>query len=201
MKMILIFLFLPSLCLSQTSNKNIKSELVFKGPLYIQVYSKIDTLVSKKKREIKDSLNFTVVREKYKSGFRHFEVLEDRLRKLFYWKQFYPNGRIKEEGIMTKNELLRIGNWKFYFENGSLKETINFDSAFNIQYFTAIEIARKQNYLMPEIEIDLIVIENRTYWQIRKWIMKNGDGMSSTILIDTYDGNIIKSKEEIERHF
>ncbi|WP_431244963.1 hypothetical protein ACQ9BO_12625 [Flavobacterium sp. P21] len=146
-------------------------------------------------------MNFTIVTEKYKSGYKHFEVLEDRLTKLFYWRQFYPNGNIKEEGTFTKEELICIGNWKFYLENGNLKKTTNFDSLFNVPYTTAIEIAKKQNYVMPDIEIDLVVIENKSYWQIRKWIMKNGDGMSSTILVDTNDGNIVKSTEEVERHY
>ncbi|HUM51645.1 MAG TPA: hypothetical protein PK431_07495 [Chitinophagales bacterium] len=200
MKKIIIFLILPSLCFAQTSKKNIKSEFLFKGPLYIQVYSVLDTLVNYK-REVKDSLNFTIVTEKYKSGYRHFEVLEDRLTKLFYWRQFYPNGNIKEEGTMTKDELICIGDWKFYLENGNLNKTINFDSKFNVPYMSAIEIAKKQDYIMPYIDINLVAVKNKTYWQIRKWIMKNGDGMSSTILVDTNDGNIIKSTQEVERHY
>ena len=198
---VLIFLILPSLCFSQISKRNIESAIRFKGPLYIQVYSDIDTLVSEEKREIKDSLNFTIITEKYKTGFRYFKVLEDRLTKIFYWSQFYPNGKIKEEGAMTKDKLIRIGKWKFYFENGSLEKTTNFDSLFNVPYMSAIEIAKKQDYVMPEIEIDLVVIENKTFWQIRKWIMKHGDGMSSTILVDTNDGNVIKPREEVERHY
>ncbi|MEL1256215.1 hypothetical protein AAEO57_20710 [Flavobacterium sp. DGU38] len=200
MKKILILLIYPSLCFSQTSIKNIKSEVLFKGPLYIQVYSVIDTLVIQDKREIRDSLNFQIVREKYKSGHRHFEVTENRLTKEFYWRQYYQNGNIKEEGAMTKDELIRFGDWKFYSENGNLNKKINFDSLLTVPYLSAIEIAKKQNYLMPEIEIDLEIFENKLYWQIRKWIMKYGDGMSSTILVDTNDGHIIKPKEEVERH-
>jgi hypothetical protein len=200
MKKILLFLILPSFCFSQTSKKNIKNEVLFKGPLYIQVYSAVDTLVSQEKREVRDSLHFNIVTEKYNSGHRHFEVLEDRLTKLFFWRQFYPNGSIKEEGTMTKDELIRIGKWKFYFENGDLKQIINFDSLFNVPYLSAIEIAKKQNFIMPDFDIDLVVFENKIYWQIQKWIMKNGDGMSSTILVDTNDGNITKPTEEVEKH-
>ncbi len=101
---------------------------------------------------------------------------------------------------MTKDELIRFGDWKFYSENGNLNKIINFDSLLTVPYLSAIEIAKKQNYLMPEIEIDLEIFENKLYWQIRKWIMKYGDGMSSTILVDTNDGHIIKPKEEVERH-
>ena len=150
---------------------------------------------------MRDSLHFTIVTEKYKSGYRHFEVLEDWLTKLFCWRQFYPNGSMKEEGAMTKDELIRIGKWKFYFDNGDLKEIINFDSLFNVQYVSAIEIAKKQNFIMPDIDIDLVVVENKIYWQIRKWIMKNGDGMSSTILVDIDDGSIIKPTKEVEKHY
>ncbi len=201
MKNIIVFLMLPSLCFSQILKKNTKSDVLFKGPFYIQVYSENDTLVSKEEREIKDSLNFTIITENYKTGFTHFKVLEDRLTKLFYWRQFYPNGKIKEEGTMTKDKLICIGNWKFYHADGNLKKTINFDSLFNVPYMSAIEVAKKLHYLMPKIDIDLVEIENKTFWQIRKWIMKNGDGMSSTILVDSNDGKLTKPKEEVEKHY
>ncbi|MGO8056326.1 hypothetical protein, partial [Rhizobium leguminosarum] len=78
--------------------------------------------------------------------------------------QFYPNGSIKEEGSMTKDELIRIGKWKYYFENGDLKEIINFDSLFNVPYVSAIKIAKKQDFIMPDIDIDVVVVENKIYW-------------------------------------
>jgi hypothetical protein len=197
MKGILLFLFFPSLCFSQTKEVS-KSDIIFKGP----IYSNQDTvLVSNENREWKDSLNFIIVRGKYKSGSRHVEILEDTQTKIYYWKQFYPNGKLKEEGAMTKDEILCIGCWKFYADNGNYQKSANYDTLFNIPYHKAIEIASVYDFKMPDSDIDFVTIENSSYWQVRKWIMKNGDGHSSTILINTTDGTIHKPKEEVEKHY
>ena len=197
MKKILLLLFFPSFCFSQTSKTTLKKDIVFKGP----ISTNQDTaLVSNENREWEDSLNFIIVRSKYKSGPRHVEILEDKQTKLYYWKQYYPNGKLKEEGIMTKDERICIGRWKFYTDNGNFDRTINYDTLIAIQYIKAIEIAKKYDFKMPALDIDLVTIGNKSYWQIRKWIMKNGDGISSTILISTTDGNMMKPTEEVERH-
>ncbi len=198
MKKILIFLFFPSFCFSQTSRTTIKNDIVFKGP----ILSNQDTeLVSNENRNWKDSLNFIIVRGKYKSGSRHVEVLEDKQTKLYSWKQYYPNGKLKEEGVMTKNERICIGSWKFYSDNGNLYRIVNYDTLTAIPYVTAIEIAKKYDFKMPDLDIDFVTTENKSYWQFRKWIMKNGDGISSTILISTTDGNMIRPTEEVEKHY
>lgn len=196
MKKILIFLFLPSFCFSQTLKTISKDNIVFKGP----ISSIQDTLVSTENRDWKDSLNFIIVRGKYKSGSRHVEILEDKQTKLYYWKQYYPNGKLKEEGVMTKDERICIGSWKFYSDDGSVSKAINYDTLITIAYPKAMEIAKNYDFKMPHIDVDFVTIAGKSYWQIRKWIMKNGDGVSSTILIDTNDGTITKPTEEVERH-
>lgn len=196
MEGILLFLLFPSLCFSQMKEVS-KSDIIFRGP----IYSNQDTvLVSNENREWKDSLNFIIIRGKYKSGSRHVEILEDKQTKIYYWKQFYPNGKLKEEGAMTKDKIFCIGRWKFYSDNGTCHKSFNYDTLFNIPYHKAIETARIYDFKMPDIDIDFVTIENNFYWQVRKWIMKNGDGISSTMLINTKDGTIRKSTKEVEKH-
>jgi len=191
-----MLLFLPFFSFSQIK-KTLKKDIVFKGP----IYSNQDTvLVSNENREWKDSLNFIIVRGKYKSGSRHVEILEDKQTKIYYWKQFYPNGKLKEEGAMTKDEIICIGSWKFYFDNGNLDKITDYDTLMPIPYRKALEIAKKYNFKMPDMDVDFITIGSESYWQFRIWIMKNGDGISSTILLSTTDGSMIKAKDEVERH-
>lgn len=102
---------------------------------------------------------------------------------------------------MTKDEILCIGHWKFYSDNGNYHKSVNYDTLLNIPYYKAIEIARVHDFKMPDSDIHFVTIENSSYWQVRKWIMKNGDGHSSTILINTTDGTIRKLTEEVEKHY
>ena len=147
MKGILLFLLFPSLCFSQTKEVT-KGDIVFKGP----IYSTGDTsIVADENRAWKDSLNFTVVWDKYKSGSRHVEILKDNQAKIYYWKQFHPNGKLKEEGAMTKDEIICIGSWKFYSEKGNLYKSVNYDTLLTIPYHKAIEIAMKYDFKLPDI--------------------------------------------------
>ena len=140
-----MLLFLPYFSFSQTK-RSLKNDIVFKGP----IYSNQDTLlVSNENRERKDSLNYIIVRDKYKSGSRHVEILEDKETKIYHWKQFYPNGKLKEEGAMTKDEIICIGNWNFYFDNGNFSKTVNYDKMLPISYSKALEIAKSKGFEMP----------------------------------------------------
>jgi hypothetical protein len=198
MKIIFLLLFVPSCGFSQINKLTIKSDIVFKGP----ISTNQDTaLVSYESRESKDSLNFIIIIGKYKSGSRHVEILEDKQTQLIYWKQFYPNGQLKEEGGLTMGERICVGSWKFYLDNGNFDKIINYDTLISIPYMRAIEIAKIWNFKMPNLDIDFVTIDNKSYWQIRKWNMRNGDGKSKTILVSTTDGSIIKPTEEVERHY
>lgn len=54
-----------------------------------------------------------------------------------YYKSYYPNGALKEEGDFTKNSDEKylpgnkIGNWKNYSESGAVKSTIFYTPSFN----------------------------------------------------------------------
>jgi len=194
---LLLFIFLPLFSLAQTGTITPRDKLIFKGPIYSNPNPK---LVSNENREAKDSLGFIVVRGKYISGALHVEIIQDKQAKTYYWKQFYPNGQLKEVGSMTKDEIICFGKWTYYQENGKVDTTIDYDKMLPITYSNALDIANSKGFKMPDLDIDIVTNGNKQYWQIRKWIMKNGDGISSTILINTTDGSLKTPTEEIEKH-
>ena len=193
---IVILLCLPLLSFAQTKNVE-RNDLIFKGPIYTNPDPEI---ISNAPSQWKDSLNFIVVRRKYVSGTLFSETLEDKLTKIYYWKQFFPNGQLKEAGAMTKDEIICIGKWTYYTQNGKVDTTIDYDKILSIPYIKALNIAKSYDFKMPDLDVDIVTIDNKQYWQFRKWIMKNGDGISSTILVSIMDGQMVRATEEVERH-
>ena len=191
------FIFLPFVSFAQTNTITQRDKFIFKGSIYNNSKFK---LVSNENREWKDSLRFIIVRGKYISGALHVEIIEDKPAKIYYWKQFYPNGQLKEIGSMTKDEAICFGKWTFYLENGKIDTTIDYDRMLLITYWKALNIANSRGFKMPDLDIDIVTNENKQYWQIRKWIMKSGDGISSTILINTSDGSLKIPSEEVVKH-
>ena len=196
------YLFLGIFIVLSWSCKGVRTvtrwDLIYKGPISS---NQNPELVSNENRQWKDSLNFIVVRGKYISGSKHVEIIEDKLTKLYNWKLFYPNGKLKEKGLITKDNRFCVGKWEYYSDSGKKDSIIDFDRKIKVSYFKAIEIANKNGYELPEIEIDLEKIGNRTYWQIRKWNMKNGSGNSVTLLIDSRTGKSKKADYEEKRHY
>jgi hypothetical protein len=182
----------------KTSKTTSSWDLIYKGPISSNQNPK---LVGNENREWKDSLNFIVVRGKYISGSKYVEILENKLTKLYNWKQFHPNGKLKEKGLITKDNRFCVGKWEYYNENGKIDSVIDFDKKFKVSYFKAIKIAHENGYQLPELEVDIEKIENKTYWQIRKWDMKYGSGNSITLLIDMENGKTKKSGYEETKHY
>ncbi len=191
-------IFFPIVSFAQTNNITQRDKFIFTGPIYSNPNPK---LVSNENREWKDSLGFIVVRGKYISGALHVEIIEDKQTKIYYWKQFYLNGQLKEVGSMTKDEIICFGKWTYYFENGQIDTIIDYDRMLPITYAKALDIANAQGFKMPALDIDIVTIQNKQYWQIRKWIMEYGDGISSTILINTTGGSIEKPTTEVKLHY
>ena len=191
------FIFFPFVSLAQKDTITQRDKFIFKGSIYSNPNPK---LVRNENREWKDSLGFIIVRGKYISGALQVEIIEEKQTKIYYWKQFYPNGQLKEVGSMTKDEAICFGNWTYFLEDGKIDTTIDYDKMFPITYSKALNIASSRGFKMPDLDIDIVINGNKQYWQIRKWIMKNGDGISSTILINTFDGSLKIPVKEIEKH-
>ncbi|WP_028873235.1 hypothetical protein [Psychroserpens burtonensis] len=181
-----------------TSKTTLRNELIFKGPISSNPNPEF---VSIENRKAKDSLDFTVIKGKYLSGTRHVEILWKNNIKLYYWKRFYPNKKIKEKGTMTADNRICVGQWEFYSKEGKIDSIIDYDKKNKISYFKALEIAKEYDLEMPSLEIDFINKENSSFWQIRKWNMKNGSGTSETILIDSKKGTVQKPDNEVIKYY
>lgn len=194
-----ILLFIVFFILSCTTTKQTtRNELIFKGPISSNQNSK---LVSNENRSFKDSLNYIIVKGKYISGSKHVEILQDKNTKLYYWKQYYPNGLLKEEGIMTEYNKICVGKWKFYSENGKLDSIKDYDKKLKISYYKALEIAKLSGYEMPELEVDLEKSKGKLQWQFIKWSEKDGSGNANIIFVDTQSGKISKPDYELQRQY
>ena len=195
-KEFLIFIFFILSC--KSTAQTTRYELIFKGPISSNQNPK---LVSNENRNSKDSLNYIIIRGKYISGSKHVEILQDKNTKLYYWKQFHPNGNLKEEGIMTKDNRICIGKWKIYLENGKLDSITDYDKKLKISYYKALEIAKLNGYEMPELEVDLEKNEEKLQWQFTKWNDKDGSGTANIIFVDTENGKVSKPDYKLVRKF
>lgn len=157
-------------------------------------YETKDTLRTSGDREYLDSANFSIIRGKYVSGVKFIEVYQNKLTKLDDWKEYYENGQLKEEGIMTNAHHNYIGVWKYYSSTGKLDSIVNYDKKYPISYFTALRIAEKKGFKMPDMEVTLKVDSLRTFWQIARWTEnENHSGQTAeAILIDVETGKVIK---------
>lgn len=197
-KILIISIVLITICNCKAPKIISRQDLIFKGPISS---NQNPELVSNENRESKDSANFIIVTGKYISGSKHVTIRQDNETKLYHWRQYYPNGNLKEGGILTKDNWICIGKWKYYSESGKLDSIADYGKKFKITYADAMAIALKYGFQMPDFEVDLVKYENTLYWQIRKWHMKTGDGFSETILISTTKPKVIKPEEEEEKHY
>jgi len=88
-------------------------------------------------------------------------------------KQYYPNGNIKEKGIMFDIEWgtkTQIGNWYLFDDSGKLKETINYDKDYKVtikdvlQFCSKKKIPYEKNSANPENHFDIKKIDGK--WEI-----------------------------------
>jgi antitoxin component YwqK of YwqJK toxin-antitoxin module len=150
-------------------------------------------------REYLDSANYHIIRGKYISGNKFIEVYENKLTKLDRRKEYYENGQLKEEGIMTNANHIYVGVWKYYSTAGKLDSIIDYDKKYPISYFDALKIAEKKGFKMPDVEVTLQVDSLNTLWQIASWAEnKNHSGQTAeSILINTKTGKVTKPKHQL----
>ena len=149
-----------------------------------------DTLRTSGIREYIESANFHIIRGKYRSGAKFIEVYQNNLTKLDHWKEFYENGQLKEEGVMTNGSHVPVGEWKFYSSTGKMDSLVNYDKKYKISYFKALEIAKSMGYKMPGLDIQLSDRGGTIYWEILKWVDIDSKGGQSTypLYINTETG-------------
>lgn len=143
-----------------------------------------DSLELNDYEEIKDSLNFHIVRSNYVSGAIFSEEYDDNLTKIKYCKEFYNNGQIKKSGRMISHHTACIGTWKYYSINGDLDSIHDFEKQFKISYFDALNIAEKKGYRMPNIEIWLSRdYKSDEFWNVALWNDNNHHSGQTTDVI------------------
>lgn len=107
------------------------------------------------------------------------------------WKEFYPNGALKSEGVYNKGK--RIGEWKFYHPNGQLEQTGSYnkegkeESAW-MWYFATGNLLREETYRNGKIdglsteydETGAVVAQGEYIEDFRegKWRFNYGDHLS-----------------------
>lgn len=151
-----------------------------------------DTVRISGEREYIDSAHFHIIRGKYVSGAKYIEAYQDSLTRLDHWKEYYGNGQLKEEGLMTTGNHIYIGAWKYYSSDGKQDSVIDYDRKYYISYYEALEIAEHKGYHMPGIEVSLKVDSDKTYWEIVRWSENENGRSGDAILIDTKTGNVTK---------
>jgi antitoxin component YwqK of YwqJK toxin-antitoxin module len=147
-------------------------------------------------REYYDSAHFHVIKGKYITGELFLECYENKNSKLDSWKEYYKNGKVKNEGSMTTGNHIYVGIWKYYSPNGKVDSIVNYDKKQPISYFKALKIAASKKFIIPNIEVTETTYENRNYWQITRWI-ENKDHSGQTgefIYIDKITGKTVSSK-------
>ena len=199
MKNLLLFLLLPILASSckSTSLAHVES-LIFTGPISSNPNPEI---ISSDNRDWKDSLDLIVVRGKYISGKKHVEIFEGKFTKIYLWKQYYPNGQLREIGNMTKDRLICIGTWKYFSGSGTLDSIVNFDKKLKTPYFDAVKLAKNNGFFIPDIDVNFVEYQAKVYWQFRRWNKQSGRAISETILIGIDDKKILYPKLEEEKFY
>lgn len=144
-----------------------------------------------------DSLHFAVVRRRHNNGKLYIEAISDKRIKVDLWKEFYENGQLKEVGKMTTSNHHHIGEWKYYSYHGNLDSIVDYEKKFPISYYGAIEIARENGFIMPDIEVQQTYSEGRMYWEIHRWSEIQGGRIAETIIIDSKTGKARKADNQL----
>lgn len=140
--------------------------------------------------EYYDSLHYHVIRRWYENGRPMLVSLDDNREKITIWREYYVNGRIKEEGSMVSSVNIPIGIWNHYEPNGTITRRVDHDRDHPISYRKALEIA-KQNGLAPEgADVALLSEKGRTYWQIVHWVQGQGSSDATGINVDVETGEV-----------
>ena len=198
--LVLISFCLVSACTNPAEKKE-TGKITEKDPQVIPtVHNKsLDSIIPNMHNMYIDSAHFHIIRNNYLSGVKHFESFQNKLSKLDYHKNYYPNGQLKEEGQMTNGNHVYIGLWKYYSHEGEIDSVINYDNKYPISYFEALQIAEEKGFRMPDIEVTLNTDSSSTFWQITRWMGINSDWIltAEVINIDTQTGVVSTPKYTI----
>lgn len=175
---------------SCSKNKQTNQSLITESVPEIQNV-RVDTFMSSA-RIYFDSSHYSISRIKHTNGKPYSESITDRKIKIVYEKEYYLNGLLKKQGMMTYHKSYHIGKWEYYSEIGKLDSIIDFNTKQLISYFEAIRIGEENGFTMPDIEVRKKHKGSKWYWELVKSSeMKEGGRQSAeTILIDNKTGEV-----------
>ncbi|MCW3083114.1 MAG: hypothetical protein JWP12_480 [Bacteroidetes bacterium] len=153
-----------------------------------------NTLRTNGDRKYYDSAQYSIILGKYISGEKYIACYQNKLTKLDSWKEYYENGQLKEDGLMTNGNDIYVGTWKYYSSSGKTDSIVNYDTKYPISYFKAVKIAETKGFKMPDMEVTETCDITGNYWDITRWTEnKEHSGQNAEfILINKITGEVIK---------
>ena len=115
------------------------------------------------------------------------------------WKEYYPNGAVKNIGIYEKGK--RVGEWKFYHPNGKLEQIGSYnkdgkEDGIWTWYYASGALLREESYFNGKIDghsveydEDGIIISEGDYiegYREGKWKFNYGDQLSEEEYLNDY---------------
>jgi antitoxin component YwqK of YwqJK toxin-antitoxin module len=115
-----------------------------------------------------DSAHYYILRVFNPKGQLLYEDIENKLSKEQYEKAYEPNGKLYSEGATDVKGKFHVGVWRYYYPDGRIKE-LNFDTALQISFYRAFQIAKKHCSEKGRLEITEELFEDRYYWHVINW--------------------------------
>ncbi len=145
-------------------------------------YHKVVTINEFGLRHSIDSLNYNIIRRwTEKGGKAIIESIENEFANIEYWRGFYENGNIKEEGFMTSSYSTRIGVWKFYSEDNKSVKKYDYESDRKISFCKLYRICSDKKLLDASCSFRL----EPGMWIINKSIGSNKECLIKSIILNT----------------
>ena len=72
-------------------------------------------------------------------------------------KIYYPNGNIREKGLLFVYDHFRKGTWHYFDEKGNLVESIDHDKPFKFTFEQVLEFAAKEGLVFMKTPVDRTV--------------------------------------------
>ena len=101
---------------------------------------------------------------------------------------YFNNNEVSYTGQRTHPNGVAIGKWSTHSHSFSLID-INYDDSLDVNYSEAIDLALKNGFRFPNIEVTIVEYNDETYWGIYRVFDSQ---IPQSILIDCKTGDVKK---------
>ncbi len=137
-----------------------------------------------------DSAQFKVHRLFFESGQLSYESYTDTIIGLRHERDFHHDGRLASDGMMNAKGNFHIGKWRYFSHMGETT-TIDFDSAKQVSYYKAIQLAKTHGQNQGRLEISEELIGGTYYWKVTHWTEEHtGEGKGVYLTIQRCNGAV-----------